>query len=299
MNPNRAMPTTLPENRLATLHLDDWHVESITAGRFRLDGGVMYGIVPKTVWQAITPADAHNRIPFAIRFLLARNGRHCVLIDTGQGDKLAPLDRKAHALEPGDSFLELLAQRGVQPGDVDAVVFSHLHWDHAGGATQLDAQRLLRPTFPNATYFVNRDEWEDAVSEAPEFTGTYALQNLRPFEQSGQLVLTEGDEEILPGLWTRVTGGHTRGHQSILFTSGSAVALFLGDICPAVTHLRKMWCTAYDLYPADTRRCKAQLLGEAADGDWWILWEHDPSVALSRLQRHGKQDFVAVDQRGP
>jgi glyoxylase-like metal-dependent hydrolase (beta-lactamase superfamily II) len=297
MYSSREIPSPLPENHSATLQLAEWKLEWITAGRFWLDGGVMYGIVPKAVWQTITPADAQNRLPFAIRFLLARNGRHCVLIDTGQGDKLAPLDRKAHALEPGDTFLELLAQRGVQAGDVDAVVFSHLHWDHAGGATQFDGQHRLRPTFPNATYFVNREEWDDAASGAPELAGSYTPKDFQPFEESGQLVLTDGDAELLPGLWTRFTGGHTRGHQAILFASGQGAALIPGDICPAVTHLRKMWCTAYDLYPAETRRRKAQLLGEAADGGWWILWGHDPRIAISRLQRHGKCDFVAVDER--
>jgi glyoxylase-like metal-dependent hydrolase (beta-lactamase superfamily II) len=296
---NDESPGQLFAGHLHMLQLGDWRLDVVTAARFWLDAGIMYGIVPKTIWQKLTPADDQNRIPFAIRFVVARNGRRTVLIDTGHGDKLSRLDRNSHAIEPGNSLLEALAACDVQAADVDAVVLTHLHWDHVGGATEFDAMRQARPTFPNATYFVNRLEWEDATSQAPEFFATYTQQNFLPLEQSGQLVLTDGDVEILPGLSTRVTGGHTRGHQAVLIESAGGSALIPSDLCPAVTHLRRMWCTAYDLYPTETRRCKARLLGEAADGDWWVIWGHDPNVAVSRLERHGKGDFIAVDSRPP
>ncbi len=285
------------DDQTVSLTVGDWQLDIITSGRFWLDGGVMYGIVPKAIWQNVTPADANNRIPVAIRFVLARNEQHTVLIDVGQGDKLAPLDRSAHALEPSLTMPQLLAPHGVQPSDVDAVVFSHLHWDHAGGATTFDAARRLLPTFPNARYFINRLEWEDAVSQAPELAGSYTAANFVSIEPFGQLILTGNDVEILPGLRTRHTGGHTRGHQAIVIESAGQGALFSGDLCPAIPHLKRMWCTAYDLYAAESRRVKMQLLGEAVDSDWWVIWDHDPRFAVSRIVRQKGREFVAVESR--
>ena len=122
-------------------------------------------------------------------------------------------------------------------------------------------------------------------------------KNFASIEAAGQLVLVEGEVEIVPGLWTRVTGGHTRGHQAIWFESGDQVAIYPGDLCPATTHVRRMWCTAYDLYPIETRRRKPELLGMAADQGWWILWDHDPAFAVSRLERHPSREFVVCDGR--
>lgn len=279
------------------LQLGQWRLDTVSGGKFRLDGGVMYGVVPRSLWQSLTPPDEQNRIPFGIHCVLARNGRQTVLIDTGHGDKLSRLDRSAHALEPGDPLLDELAALDVAPGDVDAVVLSHLHWDHAGGATTFDAARRPIPTFPNAAYFIQRDEWEDAMSGVPELAGSYAPENFAPLAATGQLILVDDDQEILPGLWTRVTGGHTRAHQALLFESDGAAAIYLGDLCPAVTHVRRLWATAYDLYPVEIRRRKPEFLGEAADQGWWVLWDHDPQIAASRLARHAKREFEVVEPR--
>ncbi len=279
------------------MQLGKWRLDTVDAGRFWLDAGVMYGVVPKSVWQKVTPCDALNRIPFAIRCVLARNDEHTVLIDAGYGSKLSPLDRSAHAIESDDPLIDSLAALGVQPGDIDQVVFSHLHWDHIGGATRFDEARQAVPAFPNAEYVVNRLEWEDAQSGAPELSGSYAAENFAPLEASRQLMLVDGETEIVPGLWTRPTGGHTRGHQALLFESGGEIALYPGDLCPVVTHVRRMWCAAYDLYPIETRRRKPELLGAAADGGWWILWDHDPAVAVSRLERHKSKEFVVCQAR--
>lgn len=290
-------PRTLSIGSRMTLQLGRWEIDCIEVGRFRLDGGVMYGVVPRQVWEKSTPPDDQNMLPYAIRCILARRDGFTALIDTGQGEKLSPLDRRAHFLEPGDPLMRRLAELGVQPRDVDIVLFSHLHWDHIGGATVWTEPRKAKPAFPRARYLVNRWDWEDAVSGAPEFAGTYQPHDLAPLEEAGQLELLQGNCEIVAGLHTRVTGGHTRGHQAILFESEGQTALFPGDLIPATTHLRRMWCTAYDLFPLITRRRKPQLLGEAADGRWWILWEHDPEVAVSRIERHGQKEFEVCDAR--
>lgn len=257
----------------------------------------MYGVVPKVVWQRVTPPDDQNRIPFAIHCVLAQNDQFNVLIETGHGDKLAPLDRSSHSLEPGNPLLQSLAALGLAPADIDIVVMTHLHWDHAGGATSFDANRCARPTFPNATYYVNRLEWEDANSDAPELAGSYEPDNFVPLAETGQLVLVDDGQEIVGGLSTRVTGGHTRGHQALLLESDGVTAIYPGDLCPATSHLRRMWGVAYDLYPMETRQRKPQLLGEAADQNWWILWDHDPQIAVSRIARHAKREFVVQDGR--
>src|SRR5262249_6720207 len=158
---------------------------------------------------------------------------HTVLIDTGYGTKFSPLDRNAHAAEAGQPLIDGLASFGLTVNDINAVVFTHLHWDHSGGATSFDASRRPVPTFATAVHYVNRLEWEDAISGAPELSGSYSTENFKPLEESGQLVLVDDDVELAPGLWTRVTGGHTRGHQALVFESGGETALYLGDICPA------------------------------------------------------------------
>ncbi|HTU26663.1 MAG TPA: MBL fold metallo-hydrolase [Pirellulales bacterium] len=279
------------------LRVGPWQLETVGGGRFWLDGGVIYGIIPRNVWQAATPPDEQNRVPLGIHCVLARSDEQTVLIDTGHGEKLAPLDRSAHAIESTPTLTESLAALGVRPDEVDAVVLSHLHWDHAGGATRLAEDRRLLPAFPRATYFINRLEWEDATSGAVELAGSYAAENFAPLGESGQLVLVDGEVEIAPGLWTRPTGGHTRGHQALLFESGGEGALYLGDLCPVVPHLRRMWSTAYDLFPMETRQRKPKLLGEAADKGWWLLWDHDPNIAVSRVERHGSREFVASEGR--
>jgi glyoxylase-like metal-dependent hydrolase (beta-lactamase superfamily II) len=279
------------------MQLGQWRLDTLNGGRFWLDAGVMYGVVPKTVWQAATPPDELNRIPLAIHCVLARNGRQTILIDTGYGSKLSLLDRNAHAADAGDPLIESLAALNLGPDEIDMVVFSHLHWDHVGGATRFDEKRRAVPTFPNATHFINRLEWEDAVSGAPELAGSYAAENFAPLEASGQLVLVDGGAEIVPGLTTRLTGGHTRGHQALLFESRGEMALYPGDLCPDINHVRRMWCAAYDLYPLETRRRKPELLAEAADRAWWLLWDHEPGFAVSRLQRHKSREFVACETR--
>ncbi len=279
------------------LRVGPWQLDSVCGGRFWLDGGVLFGIIPKTIWQNVMPPNEQNRVPLAVHCVLARSREQTVLIDTGIGDKLSPLDRSAHAVEPTPSLVESLSVLGVAPEDIDQVILSHLHWDHAGGATSLTQDRRLIPTFPRATYFVNRMEWEDATSGAPEHVGSYPTENFRVLDEAGQLVLVDGEVEIAPGLWTRPTGGHTRGHQALLFESGSEGALYPGDLCPIVPHLRRMWSDAYDLYPMEVRSRKPELLGEAADRGWWVVWDHQPDIAVSRLARHPSREFVVSDAR--
>lgn len=279
------------------MKLGAWGLHTIQGGRFLHDGGVMYGVVPKQVWNRITPANERNLIPMAINCVLVQTGELNVLIDAGPGEKISPLDRSAHGLE-GDSPLRAdLAALGLDFADIDAVVFSHLHWDHAGGATVRNSARQAVPAFPRATYFIHQREWQDAISGAPELAGSYFADDFLPLEAAGQLVLVEDRQQILPGITCLHTGGHTLGHQAILLESGGEAAIYLGDICPATTHVRPLWCTAYDLDLVATRHQKTVLLNQAAENNWWVLWDHDHNVAASRVAKQKKHDFAIVDPR--
>ena len=277
------------------VHLGNWQLDTVDGGDLSLDGGVLFGIVPRLLWQQAMRPDAMHRVRCRSSCLLARDGRHTVLIDTGYGGKGSRLERKFHAMEEGEPLLRSLAALGVEPDEIDTVVLSHLHFDHVGGATRYDAQGRIVLTFPRARHIVGRMEWEDALSQAPELARAYPMENLTTLRDEAKVVLVEGNTPIMPGLRTRLTGGHTRGHLAVLVESGGQTACCLGDFCPTTHHLRRSWCLAYDTHLLDTRRNKPELLAEAAAGGWWLLWPHDPKVAAGRLEAHPKRQFVVVD----
>lgn len=279
------------------MKLGNWQLDSVRGGDFSIDGGAVYGVVPKTVWEKVTPCDEINRVRLSNNCVLGRDGNRVVLIDTGYGGKYPPLDRKAYAMEEGNPILQSLGSLGLTEEDIDTVVFSHLHFDHAGGATLFDENRRLVPTFPNAKYVVGRFEWEDATAATPELLPAYPQDNLSPLRESSCLHLVDDGATIVPGLTAIRTGGHTRGHLALLFESGTEAALYIGDICPTTEHMRQLWCLAYDTFQLITRRQKRRLLELAAANDWWVLWSHDPSVAISRVVTHLKREFEIRDPR--
>ena len=196
--------------------------------------------------------------------------------------------------EPEHRLLAGLAARGVAPGDVDVIVLSHLHFDHAGGATELNADGRLHPTFPNAEYVVQRREWMLATADLPELRGSYPPENLLPLRDAGCLRLIDGDVEIVPGIRSIVTGGHTPAHQAILVESGDDAAVYLGELCPTTAHLPVRWGMAYDLDVVQLRRKKLELLAMIADREWWAFFDHDCQTTRARLTRHEKRDFEIV-----
>lgn len=277
------------------MQFGDWQLDTVDGGRFMLDGGSMFGVVPKPLWSRVQPADESNRIPCACHCVLCRDGKRTVLIESGYGGKLSDRERELFAADPGEPLVAGLAELGLAREDIDYVVLSHLHFDHAGGCTRRDAGGRPIPAFPKARYIVQRGEWEVATSGKPELWASYPLENLAPLAEARVLDLVEGDGELLPGLWGMLTPGHTRWHQSLLLKSGGRTAAFIGDLCPTSRHLRSLWCMAYDVYPLDTRRYKPHVLGRAADEDWLILWDHDPHHAASRLARDPTREFVVAE----
>lgn len=277
------------------MKLGNWQFDAVSGGMFRLDGGAMFGIVPKPLWQKVQPADERNRIRMATNCLLARDGRHTVLIDTGYGGKLSDREREIFAAQPGEPLLESLAAIQVTPEEIDTVVLSHLHFDHVGGGTRRDGHGHVTLTFPQARYVVQAGEWRDAMSGRPELFGSYPRENLTPLADAGCLEFIDGDAGIVAGLRAVVTSGHTRRHQSLVFSSGGESAVYLGDLCPTAAHVRRMWGMAYDVLPLRTRRRKPQILGQAAEENWIVFWDHDPDRTASRLSRDPQREFAVTD----
>jgi glyoxylase-like metal-dependent hydrolase (beta-lactamase superfamily II) len=279
------------------MNLGNWRLDTIDGGGFWIDGGVMFGVVPKALWGQVAPFDEQNRVRCANNCVLARDGTHTVLIDTGYGGNYSPLDRRFYGMDDGEPLIASLAMLGILPEDVDTVVFSHLHFDHVGGATRWDERGQSRLAFPNARHVVSRMEWEDATSGAAELQTAYTPAQIAPLGNSGLLDLIEGDAMVVPGMRAIVTSGHTRGHLAFLFESNGSAALCLSDLCPSTMHMRRMWHTGYDIFPLETRRRKPIWLAEAADKEWFVLWNHDQETAASRVARHPKKEFVAFDGR--
>ena len=270
-------------------------LKTVSGGLCYLDAGTLFGVVPKVLWERKLQADDRNRIPQETNCVLATIDGRNVLVDTGYGSKLPEKQQRNLTSEPGDPLLRNLKEAGFEPEDIDVVVFSHLHFDHAGGGTRTNDAGEIVPSFPNAEYIAQRREWVMATSGLPELRGAFPQENLLPLQDSGQLRLIDGNVEIMPGLRSLVTGGHTEGHQALLFESAGQTAVFLGDICSSRMHLPVLWCMAYDTDLMQTRRSKADLLGEIADNDWLALLDHDPDYAAVRLSRDDRSDFVPSD----
>ena len=281
------------------MQLGDLKLTTVSGGRFRTDGGSMFGVVPKVLWNKVFPADERNLIAQATNCVLVQTAKQNILIDTGYGSKLSEKERKIHAAESDGPLGNGLDAIGLCVDQIDLVILSHLHFDHAGGATRIGPDGEFVPEFPNATYVAQREEWEIATAEFPELRAAYPQENLLPLQEAGQLRLIDGDVEIVPGIRSIVTGGHTAGHAAILLESRGEAAVYLADICPTTRHLHSLWCMAYDVDLLQTRRFKPKILGEIADNGWLALFDHDPDHAAAHIRRDEKREFAvseSIDQ---
>ena len=258
-------------------------------GYFGLDGGAMFGVVPKPLWSRVAPPDDRNRIRLAMRAWLVRGAGPTILIDAGAGGKLDPKLAAIYALDRTRHLDDSLADAGTTAADVQLVVASHLHFDHAGGFTERLADGRVRPRFPRARYVVRRGEYLDALSPHERNRASYFPENYRPLEEAGVLDLVDGDEEVAPGIRLRRTGGHTAHHQLIEIASGGQTAVFVADLLPTAAHLPLPYIMGYDLYPMETLAYKRTFLQEARDREALLLFEHDPEIAAGWLrERDGR-----------
>ena len=268
---------------MAVIRLGALELVTLSDGFFALDGGAMFGVVPKPLWERVSPPDARNRIRLAMRPVLVR-GAQTLLIDAGAGDKLDAKAAGIYALDRERTLQHSLDETGIAPDDIDIVVASHLHFDHAGGFTVRGADGRAAPRFPRARHVVRRTEWEDALAPHERNRASYFEENYVPLQEAGLLMLADDDQEVVPGVRLRRTGGHTRGHQIITIESGGQTAVFAADLIPTTAHVPEAWIMAYDLYPMDTLAFKRAFLREAAEREYLIFFEHDPAVAAGYIR---------------
>jgi glyoxylase-like metal-dependent hydrolase (beta-lactamase superfamily II) len=283
------IPTPLHETR----RLGRLTLHALQAGGQLLDGGAMFGVVPKTLWEKRIPADARNRIQLGMRCLLIEHDDGLVLIDTGLGNKENQKFLDIYGVENTSATRptmldDALAAAGYDASDVRLVINTHLHFDHAGGNTLLDADGQLRAGFPNARYVVQRGELDYATHTNERTGASYFERNWAPLIANGQLELIEGDREIVPGISVRRTPGHTPHHQSVMIRSGGETACFLADLIPTTAHVPLPWIMGYDVEPLVTLESKRALLHEATAEEWLLVFEHDARTAWGRVVHDGK-----------
>jgi methylmalonyl-CoA epimerase len=272
--------------------LGDLELISLSDGFFRLDGGAMFGVVPKALWEKQAAPDDRNRILMAMRPLIVRGAR-TMLIDAGLGDKDDAKFHEIYGVDRSRNLDHTLAEAGLAPEDIDIVLASHLHFDHAGGFTVRDGSGRIRPKFPRAQYVVRRGEWEDATHPHERNRASYLAGNYVPLADAGVLQLVDDDVTIMPGVRVRRTGGHCMHHQMAIIESGGKTAVFAADLMPTTAHLAPPWIMGYDLYPMDTLAAKKAFLAEVMEKDALVFFEHDPAVAAGHIrEENGKRAVV-------
>jgi methylmalonyl-CoA epimerase len=281
-----------PQSAIQRFSVGDLDLISVCDGFIRLDGGSMFGTVPKPLWEKQAPPDARNRITLAMRPLIVRGAR-TMIIDAGLGDKEHEKFHEIYGVDRARSLDRTMAEAGISPEEIDIVLASHLHFDHAGGFTYRDAGGRVRPKFPRAQYVVRRGEWEDATHPHQRNRASYLADNYVPLAEAGVLQLVDEDVTIMPGVKVRRTGGHTMHHQMVLIESKGKAAAYVADMIPTPAHAPDVWISGYDLYPMDTLGAKAQFAKEAIEKDILVFFSHDPAIAAGYIrEQDGKRRVV-------
>lgn len=259
--------------------------------KFRLDGGSMFGVIPKKIWGRMISSDDNNLIPMQANLFLLKAGGNNILFDTGLGDVISEKEQKIYAAT-GDTNIEGgLKKLGVSPEEIDYVLLTHLHTDHSGGAV-VEKNGELKPRFPNAKYIVQKDEWQDATNPDERTAAVYIPERLKVIESAGLLELIDGDRELMPGIKAVKTGGHTRGHQAFEVTSGGTTVVYYADIVPSEHHIRVPFVPSTDLFPLDTMKVKRELLKRLLSEDMVIAFDHDIEIGLGRVREEDHKTIV-------
>ena len=282
-------PTPLVERR----KIGGLTVHAVQAGGQKLDGGAMFGVVPKPLWEKRIPSDERNRIQLGMRCLLIEHPSGLILIDTGAGNKEDAKFKDIYGLENDGAnamtmLEDALAQISVRPADVVMVINTHLHFDHAGGNTRVGNAGKVEVSFPNATYVVKRGEYDYATHTNERTAASYFERNFTPVEAAGKIEFVSREKEIVKGIRVIPTPGHTPFHQSIMIESAGERALYLGDLCPTAEHLPLPWIMGYDVEPLVTLETKRRILKQAMEEEWLLIFEHDATNAWGRIEHDGK-----------
>ncbi|MGI9037444.1 MAG: MBL fold metallo-hydrolase [Gemmatimonadota bacterium] len=277
----------------------DLSITTIDAGQLWLDGGAMFGVVPKPLWSRRTSPDERNRIPLAMRCLLVETADAKVLVDTGVGSKETEKFLEIYRVDNAGSPTRLedsLRAEGVEPDDIDIVLSTHLHFDHAGGNTTRNPAGEIVPAFPNAAYYIRRGEWDFAHLDNERVKASYLPENYAPLERDDRVRFIEDDGEIVPGVRVLRSAGHTPWHQSVLIGGGDRRLLYLADLIPTRAHLPLPWIMGYDIEPLVTLESKRRILARALEEDWMLGFEHDPETAWARVVASGSGRLELIDE---
>lgn len=272
------------------MKLGDFFLKPVTAGTLLLDGGAMFGVVPRALWSRTNPADDNNRIDMNMRILYIEGKGRKIVIDSGAGTKLGEKMVRNYGVRCKD-LKDLFESEGLDPGSVTDVISTHLHFDHAGGLTRYNEDGELVLTFPNARHYIQKKQWEAAFHPNEKDRASFFEENYLPVEKEGKLSLVEGEKEIIPGVKLIPTEGHTPGHQIILVESPEGNLLYCGDLIPLASHINLPYIMAYDHFPLTTLREKKEILARAADEGWILFFEHDPVIAACKVKRDERGRF--------
>jgi len=273
------------------IRVGEFELRAVSDGTFRLDGGAMFGIVPKPAWEKVAPADEKNRILLSLTNLLLKANGNWILVDTGIGTKHEQKFVDMYAVQHPTTTPESLAKEGLNPEDINYVVLSHLHFDHAGGATVRKNGELV-PTYPNATYIVQEGMWHEAQEPNPRTKGSYMPDDFLPLQKSGHLKLIPGEYEITQGVRCVPTGGHVKHHQVVKFESKGQKGIYWADLLPTTAHIKPAWVMGYDLFPHEVAALKQKMLADAMREGWVNVFEHDPNIAMARILDDHKGGFT-------
>ena len=271
------------------IQLGDIRVHILSDGHFALDGGAMFGVVPRVIWEKTNPPDEKNRIPLGLNVALIEAAGKRILVDTGMGDKWGEKEARIYKLDRSQNLLTGMSALGLGPADIDLVINSHLHFDHAGGNTRLEDGKPV-PTFPKARYVVQTGEWEDATRPHERNRASYLEENYVPLAERKQLEVVQGEVELVPGVRVVPVGGHTAYLQMVVLESQGQTLAIPTDLIPTSSHLPFPFIMAYDLFPVGTLEAKRRLLARAVEESWRVLFYHDPRTPVGRV-RHDKDKY--------
>ncbi|KGE89642.1 MAG: MBL fold metallo-hydrolase [Phaeodactylibacter xiamenensis] len=266
-------------------------IHIIETGYFKLDGGAMFGVVPKTLWQKKNKPDENNLCTWSMRCLLIEHGERRILVDTGIGDKQDEKFRSHFEPHGEASLMGSLQQAGFEPESITDVLLTHLHFDHVGGAVKYDADKNLVPTFPNATYWSNEVHYNWAYYPNPREKASFLKENFVPLKKAGVLKFIDvqkDDLEWLPGIDIRFVYGHTEAMMVPIFHQGDHTLVYCADVIPSSFHIGMPYVMSYDLRPLDTMREKGRILEDGVDRGHYLFFEHDPATACVQVERNDR-----------
>ncbi len=269
------------------MQLGNAEIFVVSDGIAMSDGGGVFGLVPRVLWERVIQPDDKNRVATALNCLLILSEGKKILVDNGMGPKYDAKREQQEGRTGGSTLVAELAHLGIQPDDIDIVINTHLHADHCGGNTRRDSDHIV-PAWPRAEYWIQRKEWEDASSPNERTQRTYLPENMVPL--GNQVRLVDGDTRVNDQVRLIITPGHTRSHQSVLIQAGGPPALFLGDMAGRTAYMKRLaWIPAYDLDPMQSIETKRRIRDWALETSSLLIFQHDPAIAMGRMCRDGEE----------